>query len=72
MEGGLVVSESSRLKRIFMWLLAPKSAELWHPESPGMKVIVTRTRIGRLFKPIAFATLGECLIDGIEWKTKHG
>ncbi len=56
--------------RVVMWLLMPQSAEVWHPESPGMKVKVTRTRLGRMFKPSAFATIGECLKSGVNWKTK--
>jgi len=34
---------------------------LWHPDSPGMKVVVTRTWVGRLFKNRDFATLGETI-----------
>ena len=45
-----------------------KTAVLWHPESPGMKVTVTRSWIGRLLKPTAFATLSEALKNSIEWK----
>jgi hypothetical protein len=44
-----------------------KTTSLWHPESPGLKVKVTRSWIGRLFKPIAFATLNECIREGIFW-----
>ena len=47
-----------------------KTAVLWHPESPGSKVKVTRSWIGRLFKPTAFATLNECMREGITWSTK--
>lgn len=60
--------ERSGVYRLVMFLLRPKVAELWHPESPGMKVTVTRTWIGRLFKPSCFATLGESLKAGIYWK----
>ena len=34
---------------------------LWHPDSPGMKVLVVRGWLGRLFKPKEFATLGEAI-----------
>ena len=34
---------------------------LWHPDSPGMRVPVRRSWLGRLFKPADFATLGEVL-----------
>tara|TARA_R110000782_G_scaffold214008_1_gene301913 strand:- start:2597 stop:2767 length:171 start_codon:yes stop_codon:yes gene_type:complete len=34
---------------------------LFHPESPGIKVKVKRSWIGRLIKPTAFATLTEVL-----------
>ena len=47
-----------------------KTAVLWHPESPGSKVKVTRSWIGRLLKPTAFATLNECMREGITWSTK--
>lgn len=57
----------SAVKRLVSWFLRPKTAVLWHPESPGEKVTVTRTWIGRLCKPIAFATLTETMKDGIEW-----
>jgi hypothetical protein len=39
---------------------------LWHPESPGIKVKVTRSWIGRFIKPIAFATLSEVLKQEIK------
>jgi hypothetical protein len=48
-------------------LLKLKTEVLWHPESLGMKVVVTRSRIGRLFKPECFATLTKSLKAG---KTK--
>jgi hypothetical protein len=44
-----------------------KTATLTHPESPGMSVEVTRSWIGRLFKPVGFATLGEVLSSSIKW-----
>jgi hypothetical protein len=34
---------------------------LWHPDSPGMRVPVRRSWLGRLFKPVEFATVGEVL-----------
>lgn len=46
-----------------------RSAELWHPESLGEKITVTRSRFGRLFKPSCFATISECLKIGVVWKT---
>ncbi len=55
-------------ERLVMFFLRPKVAKLWHPESSGMKVIVTRTWIGRLFKNTAFATLSESLKSGVYWK----
>jgi hypothetical protein len=39
---------------------------LWHPESPGIKVKVMRSWIGRLIKPTAFATLSEVLNQEIK------
>lgn len=33
-----------------------------------MKVTVTRSRFGRVFKSSAFATLGECLKSGKVWR----
>lgn len=36
-----------------------KSVSVFHPESPGIRVTVTRSWLGRLFKPSDFATLGE-------------
>ena len=51
--------------RLYGFLFRPKTAELWHPESPGMKVTVTRTWVGRLFKSPAFATFGETIKAGI-------
>ena len=49
------------------FLFRHKTAILWHPESPGCKVEVTRTWIGRLFKPLCFATLTETLKSNIYW-----
>jgi len=53
---------------MFKRFLNLKTATLWHPESPGMKLTVTRSWIGRIFKPSAFATLSECLKNGVEWR----
>ena len=69
---GLSERISAAVKRSFfdrfvMFFLCPKVAELWHPESPGMKVTVTRTWIGRMCKPSAFATLSEALRAGVYW-----
>jgi hypothetical protein len=44
-----------------------KTATLAHPESPGMRVEVTRSWIGRLFKPVGFATLNEVLKSNVKW-----
>ena len=44
-----------------MWFLNYKQFNLFHPESPGVRIYVTRSRLGRLFKPEHFATLTECL-----------
>ena len=38
-----------------------KKLLLWHPESPGMRVVVRRGPIKRLLYPVAFATLSETL-----------
>ena len=44
---------------MFPFFLRQRTETLWHPDSPGSKVTVTRTWIGRLLKPTKFATLGE-------------
>jgi len=41
-----------------MW----KAEWLWHPESPGQRVLVVRSFLGRLFKPRDFATLSEASV----------
>lgn len=46
------------LLKIIAWLDI-KEQILWHPESPGMKVRVVRSRIGRFFKNKDFANLCE-------------
>lgn len=38
--------------------------ELWHPESPGVRIIVRRSFLGRMFGSRHFATLSECLAAG--------
>lgn len=38
-----------------------KALWLWHPESPGGRVLVVRGWLGRLLKPRDFATLGEAI-----------
>jgi len=35
---------------------------LWHPESPGVRVLVVRGFLDRLFKPKDFATLSEVIL----------
>jgi hypothetical protein len=40
-----------------------KTENLWHPESSGVRVNVTRSWIERIFKPSKFATLSECIIS---------
>lgn len=54
------------LKQLYSLLLRPKEVTLFHPESPGLEVKVTRTRIGRLFKDPLFATLKECARSSIK------
>lgn len=39
-----------------------RAAWLWHPESPGVKVLVVRTPWGWRFKPNSFATSTEVLV----------
>jgi hypothetical protein len=43
-----------------------KVEKLFHPESPGIKIKVKRSWIGRLFKPKSFATLTEALKNNKE------
>ena len=42
-------------------LLKLKTELLFDPESPGVRLWVTRSWIGRMFKPTDFATLGESI-----------
>lgn len=46
-------------QRVLLAVLRPRKQWLWHPDSPGMKVLVVRTWVGRLFKPRDFATIHE-------------
>ena len=48
-----------KLERLVRLALRPKQERLFHPESPGVHVTVTRTWIDRLLKPKHFASLGE-------------
>lgn len=45
-----------RLKKILDTILQPRTLMLLHPDSPGDKVLVKRTIIGRFFKSSNFAT----------------
>lgn len=45
-----------KLKKILDTILQPRTLTLYHPESPGEKVLVKRTIIGRFFKSSNFAT----------------
>lgn len=49
-------------------VLAIKTQSLFHPESPGVRVNITRTRFGRWFKPTDFATIGEMVKH---YRAKH-
>jgi hypothetical protein len=49
------------LQRIVRWFLDARTERLWHPDSPGMRVTVIRTRFGRWSKSSDFATLGEAI-----------
>ena len=51
--------EPTPFNRVMTFLFRPYKQWLWHPDSPGVKVLVVRTWIGRMFKPSYFATLGE-------------
>jgi len=43
------------------WITKTKKLILFHPESPGMKIIVYRNFLGGLFKDSDFATLNETI-----------
>lgn len=47
------------LYKLFIQFMRFETEALMHPESPGVKVEVTRCWIGRLFKCKKFATLNE-------------
>ena len=49
------------MRKLYEKLLRPRKESLFHPDSPGMRVEVERTWVGRLFKPLHFATLGEAI-----------
>ena len=49
------------LARLVRSFLALRTERLWHPDSPGMRITVTRSRFGRWWKPAKFATLGETI-----------
>lgn len=51
----------SAIRKFWLSLMAYRTETLWHPDSPGMRVTVTRSRFGRLFKPTDFATLTEAI-----------
>lgn len=47
------------MRKLAYLLLRPRKQWLWHPESPGMKVLVVRTWIGRLLRNGDFASIFE-------------
>ena len=49
------------VRRFVRSVLATKTQSLFHPDSPGVRVEITRTRFGQWFKPADFATLGEMI-----------
>ena len=49
------------MRKLYEKLLRPRKESLFHPDSPGMRVEVERTWVGRLFKPLHFATLDEAI-----------
>ena len=50
---------ATRLSRAVHWLLRPRKEWLWHPDSPGMRVLVVRTWVGRLLFRSEFASIFE-------------
>ena len=44
--------------------LTGKKVNVWHPESPGVRLTVYRNWFQRLFYPKHFATLGEAIKYG--------
>ena len=51
--------ELTRFQRFLLVAFRPRKQWLYHPDSPGMKVLVVRTWVGRMLKPRAFATVYE-------------
>lgn len=49
-----------------------KAMWLFHPESPGMRVLVVRGWLGRLLKPREFATLGEAIDRSLRQAARGG
>ena len=45
---------------------------LWHPDSPGMRVLVFRNWLQNIFYPKDFATLGESIWYSKHWKIIKG
>jgi hypothetical protein len=59
----MIIKYMKILLRIFLFIRQIsllRDIELYHPESPGMKITITRSWIGRLSKPKDFATISEC------------
>jgi len=56
---------------MFNKILNRKTYWVFHPDSPGEKILVTRSWLGRLFKPIAFATLTETMKFGVNKMNKR-
>ena len=54
-------SSSGRIQRLVSLILSIQTEDLYHPESPGVKVQVTRSRFGRWVKPAEFATHRETI-----------
>lgn len=47
------------MRKLLFRLMRPRKQWLWHPESPGVKVLVVRTWLGRLLRSRYFAGLTE-------------
>ena len=57
-----LAKELSKLfKKIKKGEIKTKTYILWHPESPGIKIKVKRTFVGKMTKPTHFATLSEAI-----------
>lgn len=52
--------------RLFFTLLRPRKQWVMHEDSPGMKVLVVRTWIGRLLRNPEFSSVGET-----HWQDHH-